>query len=380
MNKAFVMIAGTGVGAGLMYFFDPDKGRRRRALLHDKWLHTINKTADAVQVTARDIRNRSYRILAESRHWFSQDGGGGQTLEERVRAEIGAAASHPHAVKTTVNGGTVVLSGPILAGEVDALLARVSRIPGVDEIDNRLEAHQRPGSISALQGAPARRRRSGIPEILQSNWSPALRFFSGIVGGWLLLYGSRHGGLRAMLASAAGVGLFARGVANKDLKRVFGLGAGTNAITVRKTIHIKAPVERVFDLWSNYENFPRFMSRVQEVRRSADNRSHWVVAGPAGMPIEWNAVMTRSVPNEEIAWRTEPGSIVEHAGRVRFARANGDATRVDIELTYNPGIGALGHGVAVLLGADPKSEMNADLMRMKSFIETGHLPRDAAKH
>lgn len=379
MNNIAKIIASTGIGAGLMYLLDPDKGRRRRALLHDKWMRAVNKGADAIEVTARDIRNRSYGMLVESRRLLASNEVDGESVEERVRAEIGRIVSHPHAIRTAVDGGNLVLSGPVLEREVDPLLARVSSVPGVMQIDNQLEVHKTPGNISGLQGAPARRRNNRRMGVLQTNWSPAVRFFSGIAGASLMLYGTRHRGLRALLASATGAGLFARGVSNRDLKRVFGMGAGMDAVAVKKTIHIHAPVERVFELWSDYENFPRFMSNVREVRRGAGNKSHWVVTGPAGMPIEWDAVLTKSVPNQEIAWRTEPGSAVEHAGRVRFARAN-DATLVDVELTYNPGIGALGHGVAVLFGTDPKTEMDADLMRMKSYIETGHLPRDASRH
>jgi uncharacterized membrane protein len=377
MNKTFMMIAGTGIGAGLMYFFDPDKGRRRRALAHDKWLHAVNKTADAIEVTARDIRNRSLGMVAGSRRLLTSPGG---SLEERVRTEIGLTVSHPHSIRSEIQGDTVVLTGPLLEREVEPLLARISALPGVAGIDDRLEVHKEPGNVSGLQGAPARRRAGRRIGVMQTNWSPALRFFGGLTGAYLTLYGARHRGLRAAFATVAGAGLFARAASNKELKRVFGLGAGPNAVSIKKTLHINAPVERVFQLWSDYENFPRFMSRVQEVRRGNGNLSHWVVRGPAGVPVEWNAILTKSVPNEEIAWRTEPGSTVEHAGRVKFASVNGNATRVEVELSYNPGMGTLGHGLAVLFGADPKTEMDADLMRMKSYIETGHLPRDAAKH
>ena len=54
-------------------------------------------------------------------------------------------------------------------------------------------------------------------------------------------------------------------------------------------------------------------------------------------------------------------------------------TRVDVQLSYNPPGGALGHLVAKLFGSDPKSEMDQDLARLKTLIETGNFPRDAAK-
>jgi uncharacterized membrane protein len=49
-------------------------------------------------------------------------------------------------------------------------------------------------------------------------------------------------------------------------------------------------------------------------------------------------------------------------------------------MSYNPPAGVLGHAIAELFGVDPKHEMDDDLMRMKSFIETGVHPHDAAQH
>jgi len=120
------------------------------------------------------------------------------------------------------------------------------------------------------------------------------------------------------------------------------------------------------------------MSNVREVKDLGNGRSHWVVAGPGGLPVEWEAVMTSYAPHERLAWRTEPGSIVQHTGSVRFQPNPDGSTTVNIRLAYNPGMGGVGHAVASLFGADPKSEMDADLVRMKTFIETGKSPADAA--
>ena len=80
-----------------------------------------------------------------------------------------------------------------------------------------------------------------------------------------------------------------------------------------------------------------------------------------------------------IAFQSAPGSMVEQQGMVRFREEGDDKTAVDVRLSYYPPAGAIGHAIASLFGADPKSEMDEDLMRMKSFIETGHQPHDAAE-
>lgn len=70
---------------------------------------------------------------------------------------------------------------------------------------------------------------------------------------------------------------------------------------------------------------------------------------------------------------------MESAGIVRFGQNEDGTTSVQIKLSYNPSGGAFGHGFATLFGCDPKTEMDADLMRMKSTIETGVQPHDAAE-
>jgi uncharacterized membrane protein len=189
------------------------------------------------------------------------------------------------------------------------------------------------------------------------------------------------GALRAKAGMCAllGIGgsaLVARAATNMDVASL--LGFGRRGIAVEKIIDLDAPVERVFGFWTDYQNFPRATHNVREVRQIDGNRSRWVVAGPAGVPVHWDAEVTRIEPNALIEWRSTDGSDVRHAGEVRFAPRNG-GTRLHVHLSYVPPGGALGHAVAALLGADPKSEMDADLLRMKTMIETGHAPHDAAR-
>jgi uncharacterized membrane protein len=153
-----------------------------------------------------------------------------------------------------------------------------------------------------------------------------------------------------------------------------------HAAEVRKEIDVSAPVGEVFGFWTDYENFPRVMKEVREVRDTGNGRSHWVVSGPAGVLLEWDAVITRLVPNELFAWRSAEGSAVEQAGVVRFEpNADGTATRVRIRFSYNPPAGAVGQALAALLGADPEKKVDEALMRIKTFIEAGSPRRDAAQ-
>src|SRR6266508_1104712 len=366
MKRNLLFLGGIGLGAGLMYMFDPDRGRRRRATARDAAHHIVNAFDDTVGKTSRDLSNRAQGIVAELNSIFRCEEADDDVVAARVRSKLGRAVSHPHAIQ-----GRVMLSGQILASEVDQLLERVRSVRGVTGVENRLEANEQAEGVSSLQGGAPHPGETS--ELMQSNWSPAIRFLAGIGGGALTLYGARR---KDVFSAAVGLGLVTRSLTNMEMKDLIGLDGG-HGITVRKTITINAPVRKVFELWSRHENFPSFMSRVREVKDLGNGRYHWTVAGPAGIPVEWEAVITKLEPDRLIAWQSAPGSMVEQLGMVRFRPDGDDKTVVDVRLSYYPLAGAVGHAIASLFGADPKSEMDDDLMRMKSFIETGHQPHDA---
>ena len=373
MNRNLLFLGGIGLGAGLMYIFDPDRGRRRRATARDAAHHIVNTIDDALGKTSRDMSNRAQGFVAELDSIFRCEVADDDVVAERIRSKLGRAVSHPHAIHVAVNQGRVTLSGQILAREVDQLLNRVWSVRGVTGVENRLEAHEQSGGVSSLQGGAP--HPGETPELMQSNWSPAIRFLTGIGGGALTLYGARR---KDLLSAAVGLGLVTRSLTNMGVEDLIGLGA-SHGITVQKTITINAPIKKVFELWSRHENFPHFMSRVREVKDLGNGRYHWTVAGPAGIPVEWEAVITKLEPDRLIAWQSAPGSMIEQQGMVQFRPDGDDKTVVDVRLSYYPPAGAVGHAIASLFGADPKSEMDDDLMRMKSFIETGHQPRDASE-
>lgn len=178
------------------------------------------------------------------------------------------------------------------------------------------------------------------------------------------------GGALGGVATAFGAALVARAATNLPVKRLVGIGAGRRAIQIQKTIHVAAPVESVWDLWSNFENFPRFMSHLREVRKTGE-RSHWTAVGPAGIPVEWDAETTEWEPRQAIGWKSVEGSAIGNAGRVRFRPGPDGTTDIDIRLSYNPPAGAIGHGVATLLGSNPKQALEEDLLRLKSLLEEG---------
>lgn len=223
MNKGFTFGAGLGIGTGIMYLLDPNRGKRRRALLRDKFVWAARKTGEGMEVTARDLRNRTHGIVTGIQSRFSSEIPDDSVLVDRVRAKLGRIVSHPRAINVTAQDGNVTLSGPILANEVDDLLTCVGYVNGVNEVTNNLEAHEQSENHPSLQGG--REREGGRLEFMQENWSPAARFVAGAAGASLAVYGgARRDALGAGLG-AAGLLLLTRGITNTELKSLAGFGS-----------------------------------------------------------------------------------------------------------------------------------------------------------
>jgi uncharacterized membrane protein len=252
----------------------------------------------------------------------------------------------------------------------------VEKVSGVKSVENNLRAFNSPEGIPSLQAGS---HRESHFEFFQENWSPSARFVAGTAGTAALAYGLTKQDAIGLGLGAVGLLLLARSLSNTEFQRLLGFGGGRRAVTIDKSINVNAPPDVLFGLWSNFENFPRFMSNVLEVRNTGEGLSHWKVSGPAGIPVEWDAEITRIIPNEMIAWKSVEGSTVANAGYVLFEPNTDGSTEVTVKISYNPPAGAIGHAVAAVFGADPKTEMDADLMRMKSLLETGQPAHDAAE-
>ena len=201
------------LGALAMYVFDPDKGKRRRAIARDKARSYMLDARDAVGVTRRDVAHRLQGLRARARRlvWLQPTPDDLQLIE-RVRARLGRLVSHPHAVQVGARQGKVTLSGPILAREVEPLLGAVRNVWGVSEVEDRLVAYERAENIPSLQGG--NEPRGARATLMQENWPPALRA-AAVTGGTLVaLRGTHRGSLSGLLLTLAGLGLAIRGATN----------------------------------------------------------------------------------------------------------------------------------------------------------------------
>lgn len=190
-----------------------------------------------------------------------------------------------------------------------------------------------------------------------------------LAGGALVAYGLLRRGRMGGLLRTVGMGLAVGGLRETAPGRLRPRGERRRTIDIQQTLHVEAPLEQVYAFWADYENFPLFLSNVREVRDLGAGRSHWVLRGPGARPVSWNAVLTEREENRRLAWRSEPGSVLESAGVIRFGREGG-GTRIDLRFCYSPPAGRVGRRLADFFGGDPRTRVTEDLGRLKAVLES----------
>ena len=133
--------------------------------------------------------------------------------------------------------------------------------------------------------------------------------------------------------------------------------------TYEESIEVEVPVRTAYNQWTQFEDFPRFMEGVEEVRQLTDTELQWI-AEIAGRRREWKAEITEQRPDERIAWTSREGT--RNGGVVTFHRLGDNETRVMLQLEFEPDDAAekIGDVTGIV-----KSTVKSDLKRFKEFIE-----------
>jgi hypothetical protein len=136
--------------------------------------------------TLRDLSHRTQGIVAVSRRRLQGRDVPDEILKERVRAKLGRAVSHPHAIEVHVKDGIATLKGPIFAEQIDHLISSVKRISGLRGLQNSLSVYEEGSHIPSLQGG---KRPPDLLKRSSSSWPPAKRLIlslglslAGIIG------------------------------------------------------------------------------------------------------------------------------------------------------------------------------------------------------
>lgn len=133
--------------------------------------------------------------------------------------------------------------------------------------------------------------------------------------------------------------------------------------TVEKTIDVNVPVRTAYNQWTQFEEFPRFMDGVEEVRQASDTTLHWK-ASVSGKTEEWDAQITEQTPDQRIAWTSTSGA--HNSGVVTFHRLDDTQTRVTLQMGYEPD--SFTEKVGDMLGMFER-RVEGDLDNFKTFIE-----------
>lgn len=133
--------------------------------------------------------------------------------------------------------------------------------------------------------------------------------------------------------------------------------------TVTESVDVAVPVRTAYNQWTQFEEFPRFMESVEEVRQLDDTHLHWR-ANVAGKVKEWDAEITQQIPDQYIAWRSTGG--VPNAGAVSFDKIGENRTRVKLHMDYEPETAAEKIGDAV---GGVKLAAKGNLKRFKKLVE-----------
>jgi len=132
---------------------------------------------------------------------------------------------------------------------------------------------------------------------------------------------------------------------------------------IEQSVDVNVSVHAVYNQWTQFEEFPRFMEGIEEIRQLDDKRLHWR-ANVGGKEKEWDAVITEQIPDQRIAWKNTTGA--KNAGVVTFHHISDKTTRVMLQLEYDPEgiVENVGDAIGVV-----SSRVRGDLKRFKEFIE-----------
>jgi hypothetical protein len=143
-NGGGLLLLAFALGASLMYVLDPQRGRRRRALVRDQVRHgghIIEDTGKRVVGVSRDLRNRARGAAAEIRSRIQGNGIDDGTLDARVRSELGRKVPDFDALTVSVYDGKVTLRGTLSSENAERALAAARRVRGVSDVENLLQTN-----------------------------------------------------------------------------------------------------------------------------------------------------------------------------------------------------------------------------------------------
>jgi uncharacterized protein YndB with AHSA1/START domain len=129
------------------------------------------------------------------------------------------------------------------------------------------------------------------------------------------------------------------------------------------SIDVTAPLRAVYNQWTQFEDFPRFMEGVVEIRQQGPRTLFWRV-NVGGKDKHWEAEILEQVPDTRIVWESIDGT--QNRGMIAFEGLDPERTRITLTMEYEPE-GLLERAGDVL--GIPSGQVEGDLKRFREFIE-----------
>jgi uncharacterized membrane protein len=145
-------------------------------------------------------------------------------------------------------------------------------------------------------------------------------------------------------------------------------GGKTRRLPIQRWTDVAVPVEKAYDAWTQFEEFPKFMHRVLEVKPNDDEEGdviHWREKIWFSTR-EWDGEITERRKNDRIAWKSTSGT--QHSGVISFHKLDDNLPRVMVDVDFLPS-GILEKMASGLRFA--KRAVQADLARFKAYVEFG---------
>lgn len=359
-------LLGLGAGVATAYLADPKYGKKRRAAMAREARRIVGSTLHETKKSLDDTQHRLMGAIARLRTNLKNEAPSDDVLEARIRSRIGRIVSNARKIHVVCDRGVATLWGVVAQHEIGHLITEAERTPGIREVVDHLEV-ARLDEITVEPHDPLRQARNEA----RLNWSPSKRLALGAGGMALAAYGWRRGDSLGKGLSLLGVGLALRSTMHKHLRAKLALNDSSAGFELVRTIRINAPISDLFDFWANPENYPKAFGHVARIERLGENLYRWTLNGPGGIPIGWEGMITRTVPNTLVEWKSLPASAIGNFGMVRFDPNYDASTRIHIRMFYRPPAGILGRFFAELFGADPGKILDQDLRQLKYIFENG---------
>lgn len=194
---------------------------------------------------------------------------------------------------------------------------------------------------------------------------PSVAVFLAALGGGILLAARRRANGRARpIATLAGLALLGVAAHRPIANALRTAGTRRRSAALRLSFVVNRPVEEVFAFCADFENFPRLISSLLEVRDTGDGRSHWCVATPSGGTLEWDAETTKFVTNSVIGWRNAAGAPIATSGVLRFSPEDGN-TCVRVAIDYRVFESRMADALAALVQPRRKRVLEDDVRRLE---------------